>query len=253
MDAPGQPGQMQAFRMGRLQIGLVTGDPGLRAVQSLRATRFRGHTDRSDLDRFDPLCRHLLICESAGGAPLATARLRVLDSPQAMADSYTGQFYDLTALGARGMRLMEIGRICLAEDAREDPDALRALLAGLTRQAQAARIDMLMGCASFTGADPARHRAALAYLAARHVGPASLRPHYRSALALPLPEAPRAMQAEGLARIPPLLRMYLGMGGWVSDHAVRDPDLDTLHVFAAVEVSGIPAMRLRRLQGLAQG
>ena len=30
------------------------------------------------------------------------------------------------------------------------------------------------------------------------------------------------------------------MGGWVSDHAVRDPGLGTLHVFTAVEIARIP-------------
>jgi L-ornithine Nalpha-acyltransferase len=39
-----------------------------------------------------------------------------------------------------------------------------------------------------------------------------------------------------LPRLPPLLRTYLGMGGWVSDHAVVDRELDTLHVFTCVEV-----------------
>ncbi|MBA4351813.1 MAG: ornithine-acyl-ACP acyltransferase, partial [Rhodobacter sp.] len=35
---------------------------------------------------------------------------------------------------------------------------------------------------------------------------------------------------------------------WVSDHAVLDPDLDTLHVFTAVEIAAIPPVRARLLR-----
>ena len=55
----------------------------------------------------------------------------------------------------------------------------------------------------------------------------------------------------GLAGLPPLLRTYLGMGGWVSDHAVADRELDTLHVFTCVEVDRVPAARAASLRAVA--
>ena len=55
-----------------------------------------------------------------------------------------------------------------------------------------------------------------------------------------------------MQRMPPLLRSYLAMGGWVSDHAVVDRDLDTLHVFTGFEVRAIPEARVRALR-LAAG
>ena len=48
--------------------------------------------------------------------------------------------------------------------------------------------------------------------------------------------------------MPPLLRTYLMMGGWVSDHAVIDRDLGTLHVFTGVEIKGVPEGRVRALR-----
>ncbi|MEL6426276.1 MAG: ornithine-acyl-ACP acyltransferase, partial [Pseudomonadota bacterium] len=48
--------------------------------------------------------------------------------------------------------------------------------------------------------------------------------------------------------MPPLLRSYLVMGGWVSDHAVVDNDLNTLHVFTGLEIKGIPPGRARLLR-----
>ena len=54
-----------------------------------------------------------------------------------------------------------------------------------------------------------------------------------------------------LGRMPPLLRSYLSMGGWVSDHAVVDRSLNTLHVFTGLEVSAIPPARVRSLREMA--
>jgi len=51
-----------------------------------------------------------------------------------------------------------------------------------------------------------------------------------------------------LRRMPPLLRSYLVMGGWVSDHAVIDNDLNTLHVFTGVEVKRVPRKRVSLLR-----
>ena len=52
--------------------------------------------------------------------------------------------------------------------------------------------------------------------------------------------------------MPPLLRTYLSMGGWVSDHAVVDRQMNTLHVFTGVEISAIPPARKRLLRAVAQ-
>ena len=69
-------------------------------------------------------------------------------------------------------------------------------------------------------------------------------PYARLITATPDPRA-------GLLALPPLLRTYLAMGGWVSDHAVQDHDLDTLHVFTAVEIARIPPARARALRAIA--
>jgi len=60
------------------------------------------------------------------------------------------------------------------------------------------------------------------------------------------PDIKRAMLA-----MPPLLRTYLMMGGWVSDHAVVDHDLNTLHVFTGVEIAAVPPNRARLLRAVS--
>ena len=51
--------------------------------------------------------------------------------------------------------------------------------------------------------------------------------------------------------MPPLLKTYLSMGAWVSDHAVVDLNMKTLHLFTGMEISKIPKSRKKFLLNLA--
>ena len=63
----------------------------------------------------------------------------------------------------------------------------------------------------------------------------------------------QAQEAARNAALPALLRAYLALGGWVSDHAVVDRDLGTCHVFTCVELDRLPPARRRAFEGLAAG
>ena len=63
----------------------------------------------------------------------------------------------------------------------------------------------------------------------------------------PRPDLRRASEL-----MPPLLRTYLLMGGWVSDHAVVDRAMNTLHVFTGLEIAAIPEARKRLLRADAE-
>lgn len=87
----------------------------------------------------------------------------------------------------------------------------------------------------------------------RHLAPKRWLPRVKApqvfrfarALRLRKPDPRRAMAA-----MPPLLRSYLAMGGWVSDHAVVDRQLDTLHVFTGLEIRAIPPERAKLLRAV---
>ena len=90
-------------------------------------------------------------------------------------------------------------------------------------------------------------------LAAGHIAPKRWLPRvkapnvFRFAERLRRPFDKRA----AMLRMPPLLRTYLAMGGWVSDHAVVDRDLGTLHVFTGLEIAAIPPARAKALRAAA--
>jgi L-ornithine Nalpha-acyltransferase len=241
-----------ALRLGAFTATLAQGADQMAAVQRLRAARFRNRSASGDLDRFDALCHHLMIRCPPDPAAIAVARLRILTAPEDIHTSYSAQFYDLNALAQAGQRLVEVGRVCIDTAYAQDVDVARALLAAMTRITALCGADMLVGCASFAGAAPQRHADALRFLFDRHIGPVALRPGKHAGLDHFCPTDEHRPRLADLRDVPALLRMYLGMGGWVSDHAVCDHDLDTVHVFTALEVRAIPPARLRALLALAQ-
>lgn len=198
-----------------------------------------------EADGFDAACDHVLVEQD--GQLVACFRLMFLPAAE-IGTSYSAQFYDLAPLAQRPGTMMELGRFC-THPAVTDPDVLRLCWAAITRLVEDRGVRMMFGCTSFPGADPVRHAEALAHLGRAHAAPAGQGPGRKGA-AVPLPDAPADPRA-ALAAMPPLLRSYLGMGAWVSDHAVIDPELDTLHVFTAVEVARIPPARARALRLLA--
>lgn len=210
---------------------------------ALRSRAFRN--GRDDEDAFDVHSLHGVVL-SLPDQPVVAFRARILTDHADLVGSYTGQVYDLGPLMSAPGPWLELGRFCQS-DGPPDVMALRLAWAALSVLVDRTGTQMMIGCSSLPGADPEPHRAALSFLRARHLGPATLRPRKLSPLAIDLPDDQITE-----ASLPHLLRGYLGMGGWVSDHAVRDPNLDTLHLFTGLEIAAIPEPRKARLRALAQ-
>ncbi len=221
------------------QLAVTAAD--VAAAQALRHLAFRGHAGR-DEDRFDALCRHLVVVDKAG-ALVACCRVQDFAAGADLADSYAAQTYDLTRVAAVEGPKIELGRFCL-HPGQHDPDILRLIWGALTRLIDARGVGLLFGCTSFAGADPALHWPALAALR-RYVAPADQAPGPRAPESVALPNGPGDP-----ASLPPLLRSYLAMGAWVSDHAVIDRDMDTLHVLTGLPIAGVPPARARALRAL---
>jgi len=232
------------FSRGQYRVRLACSAADVAAVQRLRHHAFRG-CEGVDADRFDARCRHVMIEMPSDQRLVGTCRLQVLCDPAAVAGTYTAQFYDLAKLSRAFDRMMEVGRFCIERGV--EPDALRLAWAALTRIVDAERVGLMFGCTSFAGTAPETHAAALAALAAGHLARPELQPGRLAREVVPLRDMPHDPR-QALRQMPPLLRSYLAMGGWVSDHAVVDRDLGTLHVLTGVEIAAIPPTRARLLR-----
>lgn len=222
----------------------------IRRCQELRHLAFREARglpwlpDRRDADSLDALHRHVLV-EDEAGRLIACLRYRALEG-EAVMGGYAARYYGLEGLTRYPAPMIETGRFCVRPGWRE-PAIVCTALSALLRVARANRAGLIFGCASFEGARPRFHAAALAQLAANHLLPATWRPGPRARETVRLRGVASGPATGTPKRLPPLLRAYLALGGRVSDHAVVDRDLDTLHVFIAVELAHLPASWRRRL------
>lgn len=238
-------------QQGRHQVRLSTDPADIRAAQDLRAVAFG--TSGRDQDSFDQRCQHLLIEDRETESLLGCCRLLLPIAPDQVETSYSAQFYDLSALADHAGPLAELGRFCTRPGAG-DGDSLRLAWGAITALVERHQVRFLFGCSSFAGNDPSLYRDSFAMLYHSHQPPTHL-PVYRRApqtlvfRSANLPADPDRKAA--LKSMPPLLRSYLGMGGWVSDHVVIDPQLNTLHVFTGLDIAAIPPARQRLLRQMA--
>lgn len=249
---------MKPLSRGRYRARLAATAGDLRASQRLRWLCFlarTGETDdgaRLDADDLDPECQHMLIEDDAGRLVCSFRFLPLADGSQ-IARSYSARHYDLAALRRFDGPMVEMGRFCIHPDHR-DPDILRIAWSALTRHVDDTGVEMLFGCSSFIGCDPEAHAEAFAMLKDRHLAPRRWWPRVKAPRVFRFARVLRLRQPDprqAMAAMPPLLRSYLAMGGWVSDHAVVDPALKTMHVFTGVEIRAIPPARRRLLDAMA--
>lgn len=249
---------MTLFRAGRYAARLAATAEDVRRCQRLRHLAFierrglaggRG-AQKLDRDEFDALCRHVMVEEAATGALVCCFRFLPLNDGGEIARCYSARHYNLARLGHYPGRMVEMGRFCV-QPGRRDPNILRAAWGMMTRHVEENGVELVFGCSSFDGVDAGAYMEAFALLREKHLAPSRWLPRakapdvFRFARDLRLngPDIRRALRL-----MPPLLRSYLLMGGWVSDHAVIDRELNTLHVFTGVEVSRVPEARARAMR-----
>ncbi|HEY9019723.1 GNAT family N-acetyltransferase [Seohaeicola sp. SP36] len=246
---------MLALTKGCYRVRTAATEDDLRAALRLRQLAFHPDSPVSDasLDRdsFDSLCTHVLVEDLRDGQLVGCFRLLEIREAAQIGISYSAQYYDLAPLTAFPGPMIEIGRFCIHPD-RHDPDILRLAWAALTRHVDAQGIALMFGCSSFRGTDQDRYLDTFAMLKADHLAPPEWRPGIKApqVFAFGAQVRRRPDKRRGLQMMPPLLRTYLMMGGWVSDHAVIDTRMNTLHVFTGLEIRAIPDARKRLLRAV---
>jgi putative hemolysin len=108
-------------------------------------------------------------------------------------------------------------------------------------------ITLMFGCASLPGVDPTRLALPLSYLYHHHLAPPELR-----ARALPhryvdmrMLERSELDERSVLPLLPPLIKGYLRLGGFVGDGAVVDTQFQTTDVCVIVKTDWVTARYLR--------
>lgn len=233
----------------------------IRAAQHLRYDVFvqelgaRGvgvdHAAQLETDAFDPFFDHLMLWDlAADDAPRLAGVYRLLrgDMLERVGQFYTADEYDLSALMNSDLRLLELGRSCVAAPYRGGP-ALMYLWAALADYVEEHRIDVLFGVASFHGTDVEALAPSLALLHDRHLAPEAICPVAREGVLSPQTRVDinAIDRVQAMAAVPPLIKGYLKLGATIGQGAYIDHAFNTTDVCIVMETAKVNWAQARRV------
>jgi putative hemolysin len=197
------------------------------------------HTER-DRDRFDAVADHLLVVDHAIGpgaeGVVGTYRLIQREAAEQLGGFYSAGEYDIAPILAFPGRIMELGRSCV-DGLYRNRAAMQLLWQGIAAYVFYYQIDLMFGCASLSGTDPDKLAMELTYLYHNHLAPPALRPralpHRFIEMRRLRPDSVDSRRA--LSQLPPLVKGYLRLGGFVGDGAVIDRQFNTTDVAVVVK------------------
>lgn len=194
---------------------------------------------RRDFDRYDEDCDHLIVVDKSlprADQVVGTYRFMRREHARAAGSFYTASEYDVKPLLAFPGALMELGRSCVDANYR-DRATMQLLWRGIAEYSNVHDIKLMFGCASLPGIDPGELSTQLSYLYHYHLAPEALRAHALpdrfSDMCLLPKDAINPRRA--LASLPPLLKGYLRVGGFVGNGAVIDQQFNTTDVCIIVK------------------
>ncbi|MBX6426077.1 MAG: GNAT family N-acetyltransferase [Variibacter sp.] len=259
-DARGEGQAEPLGRLGSLEIRLARRARDVRLAQKLRYHVFyeemsaiadaKTRLARRDVDAFDAICEHLLVFDhDTIGTGLrrkprvvGTYRLLRQEVAERHGGFYSAGEFAVDDLVARhpGARFLELGRSCVLAPYRSKR-TVELLWHGIWAYVLDRRIDVMFGCASLDGTDPARLALVLSYLHHFHAAPApwSTRalPHRRVEMNR-MPKQAVDVRA-AWRELPPLIKGYLRLGAFVGDGAVIDHQFGTTDVLIVLPVAAI--------------
>jgi putative hemolysin len=241
----------------RLEVRLAGSAEEIAAAQALRYQVFyremgakpspEMERQGADFDEFDAISDHLLVIDRAKGdgakGVVGTYRLIRRAVGEAFGRFYTAGEYDISNILANGGNFMELGRSCVDADHRNGA-TMKKLWDGIAAYVFDHGIDLMFGCASLPGTDPTQLAGSLGYLHHYHMAPETLRPRALDGLYVDMAcgtERDSHNPRRALASLPPLIKGYLRLGGFVGDGAVIDHQFNTTDICVLVKTDLITA------------
>jgi putative hemolysin len=240
--------------MGHLEVRLAVGDAEIEAAQQLRYRVFYEEMSAvaspdmarvgRDFDDFDDYCDHLLVLDHAaraGEQVVGTYRLLRQEVATAHDGFYTNTEYDIEPLLKRakpGTQFLELGRSCVQKEYRNRP-TVELLWHGIMAYVAFHSMDVMFGCASFTGTDTEQLALPLSFLFHQYLAPEEWRVRALDPIRVEMNRMPKdAINVrEAVRSLPPLVKGYVRAGAYIGDGAVVDTQFDTTDVLIVFPVN----------------
>jgi putative hemolysin len=216
-----------------------------------------------DFDKYDEHCDHLLVLDHArkNKSPvIGTYRLIRREAAKKCGGFYSSSEYDVTPLIDYPGEILELGRSCIDAEYRTG-QVMQVLWRGLTHYVFRYDIVLMFGCASLPGTDPQALSLPLSYLHYHHLAPPGLCPKALPGRYVDMRMMPREAidpnvafdslkvdPRSGANSLPPLIKGYIRVGGFVGDGAVIDPQFNTTDVCIIVKTDLITSRYIRHYE-----
>ena len=246
-----------------LEARLAATDEDIDAAQSLRYRVFYEEMNANpsaetaararDFDEFDAFCDHLLVIDrerkDVPRGVVGTYRLLRRSVADTHAGFYSSSEYDLSRLSGISGEVLELGRSCVDAANRTRP-TMQLLWTAIAAYVWKFDIEIMFGCASLQGTDPGALSLPLSYLYHYHLAPPALRLKALPELYVDmrLLTEDQVDPKKALAELPPLIKGYLRLGGFVGDGAVVDNQFNTTDVSIMVKTDLVTEKYMRHYE-----
>lgn len=246
---------LQRFNSESLTVRMACSEDDIRQAQALRYHVFYEELDAQpssamaatgrDFDAVDAHADHLLVLD--GEQVVGTYRLLRRTAARDLGQFYSADEYDLAPLLHSDFSMLELGRSCVHSRYRTS-NTLNLLWRGIASYSFQYNIDLFFGCASFHGTDTEALALPFSYLYHHHLAPEDLRPRALPQRFVPMDTIPKArIDAPAVHKaLPPLIKGYLRLGGWVGDGAVIDHQFHTTDIIIIVKTDRVTSRYYRR-------
>jgi L-ornithine Nalpha-acyltransferase len=247
---PTEPHPFPELRAGNLGVRVAATPAEIDAVQALRYRVFYQEmgaradavtaSSQRDCDAFDSVADHLLVIDHAIGAGaegvVGTYRLIQREAAAKIGRFYSADEYDITPIVNFPGHILELGRSCV-DAAYRGRVAMQLLWRGIAAYVFHYRVDLMFGCASLHGTDPDALAPELTHLYYNHLAPPAVRPRALPHRYVDMRRMPPGLldPKRVLAQLPPLIKGYLRLGGFIGDGAVIDRQFNTTDVAVVVK------------------
>ena len=209
-----------------------------------------------DCDSFDNFSDHLLVVDESRtdvpGGVVGTYRFLLKHVAVSQQGFYSSTQYDIRKLLTFDGQIMELGRSCVDCKNRSKP-TMQLLWRAIAQYVLSNDVRVLFGCASLPGSNPTALSKVLSYLYHFHLAPEEISPtavankYVDMNLIDPKYLNPRKV----LSEIPPLIKGYLRLGGFIGNGAVVDEQFNTTDVCVVVMTERVTKRYLRHYERAA--
>lgn len=252
------PDDFAGIRSGNLEVSLARTADEIKATQKLRYHIFCNEMGAKpteemqrtgcDMDEFDAYCDHLIVVDhdrptlkqDYSDKIVGTYRLLTRRNMLPLGKFYTESEFDITCLKNYPGEVMELGRSCVDANYRNRA-VMQLLFRGIGQYCDQHAIEVMFGCASFHGTDPAPHMQTLSYLHHFHLASPEVCavPALGRGLVIDYMDKDQIDEKEAFMKLPALIKGYLRIGGVIGNGVVVDEEYNTIDVALVVKTNHI--------------